>query len=265
MQQPPLSRKERPAYAIASVDHALRLAALLQLGGVATVTDAAAHLGVAPSTAHRLLSMLVYRDFAVREGRAYRVGPLLARNDQAAGATGALRAAALAPMGRLMRAFDETVTLTIRTRRLVRFVAEVECTRTLRVGHRTGMVFPAHRTSGGLAILAEFDDDAVRDLYAGADEDEEVPDFHLLFARLQSVRQQGFALNNGLSERGVLAIGNAIHDSDGAAVAALGIAMPATRFDPIALRPMVSALIAASREIERGLAEADRSDGPVSR
>lgn len=50
------STKERPAYAITSVDHALRLAALLQLEGATTVTDAAARLGVAPSTAHRLLA-----------------------------------------------------------------------------------------------------------------------------------------------------------------------------------------------------------------
>ena len=247
------SNKERPAYAITSVDHALRLASLLQLEGSTTVTDAAAHLGVAPSTAHRLLAMLVYRDFAVREGRHYRVGPLLARIGHSPGAMGRLRDIALGPMGRLMNAFDETATLTIRTQRLVRFIAEVECTRTLRVGHRTGMVFPAHRTSGGLAILAELDDDEVRALYDQAAEDEEVPDVHALFARLESVRQQGFALNNGLSEQGVLALGHAIHDAEGLAAASLGIAMPSTRFQPQMVRPMVAALKKASRNIEARL------------
>lgn len=254
MTQRARSTKERPAYAIASVDHALRLAALLQLEGATTVSDAAARLGVAPSTAHRLLAMLVYRDFAVREDRTYRVGPLLARIGQAPGATSRMRDAALGPMARLMRAFDETATLTIRTQRLVRFVAEVECTRTLRVGHRTGMVFPAHRTSGGLAMLAEFTDDEVRELYAEAGDGEEVPDFHVLFPRLESVRQQGFSLNHGLSEQGVLAIGRAIHDDDGVAVASLGIAMPASRFEPVMVRPMVSALKKATRDIEAALA-----------
>lgn len=250
------SSKERPAYAIASVDHALRLAALLQLEGSTTVTDAAAHLGVAPSTAHRMLSMLVYRDFAVHEGRSYRVGPLLAQSEHSSpGGSGALRRAALGPMGRLMAAFEETITLTIRTRRLVRFVAEVECRRALRVGHRTGMVFPAHRTSGGLAMLAELDDAEVRELYAAAGEGEEVPDFHVLFPRLESVRQQGFSLNNGLSERGVLAIGHAIHGADGNAVASLGIAMPSSRFEPVAVRPMVAALRKASREIGAALSQ----------
>lgn len=249
------STKERPAYAITSVDHALRLAALLQLEGATTVTDAAARLGVAPSTAHRLLAMLVYRDFAIREGRSYRVGPLLAQVEQGAGATGRLREASLAPMGKVMRAFDETATLMVLTRRLVRFIAEVECTRSLRVGHRTGMVFPAHRTTGGLVMLAELDDETVRGLYADAAEGEEVPDFHVLLPRLESVRQQGFALNHGLSERGVLALGHAIRDPAGLAVASLGIAMPASRFEPQMVRPMVATLKKAAREIEAALSE----------
>ncbi len=249
MPQQATSNKERPSYAISSVDHALRLAALLQLEGVTTITRAAEHLGVAPSTAHRLLAMLVYRDFATREGRSYRVGPLLAQVEQPPGAAGQLRDAALEPMRRLTATVEETVTLMIRTRRLVRFIAEVECTRSLRVGHRTGMVFPAHRTSGGLAMLAHTTDDAVRALYDEAVEGEESPDFHMLFARLESVRQQGFALNNGLSERGVLAIGHVVLDHAGDAVGGLSIAMPATRFEPTAVRPMVAALKRAAREI----------------
>lgn len=248
------SSKERPSYAISSVDHALRLAALLQLEGTTTVSHAAAHLGVAPSTAHRLLAMLVYRDFATRDGRSYRVGPVLAQVDQPPGTTGHLRDAALGPMTRLMNATGETVTMMILTQRHIRFVAEVECAHHLRVGHRTGMVFPAHRTSGGLAMLAEWDDDAIRKLYAQAPEGEEPPDFHMLFARLESVRQQGFAMNNGLSERGVLALGHTIRGSEGVAVASLSIAMPASRFEPTAVRGLVSSLRRATREVEGALA-----------
>jgi hypothetical protein len=56
--------KNKPAYAIASVYSALSLASLLQQEGAMRVTDVAARLGVSVSTAHRLLGMLVYRDFA---------------------------------------------------------------------------------------------------------------------------------------------------------------------------------------------------------
>ncbi|QTE25708.1 hypothetical protein J4N02_14605 [Propioniciclava sp. MC1595] len=59
----------------------------------------------------------------------------------------------------------------------------------------------------------------------------------------------------GLSERGVLALGHAIHDPDGVAIASLGIAMPASRFEPPMVRPMVATLRKAAREIEGRLAE----------
>ena len=49
---------------VESVDRALVLLTALRDGEVLSVTDAAARLGVAPSTAHRLLTSLVHRDFA---------------------------------------------------------------------------------------------------------------------------------------------------------------------------------------------------------
>ena len=48
--------KNKPPYAIESVDNALRLAQLLLLDGTLSVTEAARHLAVSPSTAHRLLA-----------------------------------------------------------------------------------------------------------------------------------------------------------------------------------------------------------------
>jgi DNA-binding IclR family transcriptional regulator len=70
--------KTPPPYAITSVDHALRTAIMLQLEGGLTVSQVAERLGVARSTAHRLLAMLAYRDFAVQdENRVYRAGPVL--------------------------------------------------------------------------------------------------------------------------------------------------------------------------------------------
>jgi IclR family transcriptional regulator, acetate operon repressor len=70
--------KNRPAYAIESVDNALRILQLLRDSGQVRVSDVAAEIGTARSTAHRLLAMLVYRDFAVQaEDRSYRPGPAL--------------------------------------------------------------------------------------------------------------------------------------------------------------------------------------------
>lgn len=262
MVTPAKASKSRPAYAITSVDHALQLAALLQVEGRITVTHAAQRLGVAASTAHRLLTMLVYRDFATKDGREYRVGPVLALVSDSPGTMARLREAAGGPMADLVAHFDETVTLAIRTSRTVRFIAEVECGQSLRVDHRTGMVFPAHRTSGGLVLLAQLTDDDIRALYAPERlaESEESPDIEAVLRHVRSVREQGFSINNGLSERGVLAIGVLIRGLEGEPVAALGIAMPASRFEPTQLRAMVSALRRATREIEARAARAHWED-----
>jgi hypothetical protein len=85
--------KTPPSYAIASVDHALRAAAMLQLEDGLTVSQVAERLGVARSTAHRLLAMLVYRDFAVQDDdRVYRAGPVLELAAHSQSRTSMLRA-----------------------------------------------------------------------------------------------------------------------------------------------------------------------------
>src|SRR5438445_335664 len=70
--------KNKPPYPLQSVDHALQLLQILRDNGSLRVSEAAQELGTARSTAHRLLAMLVYRDFAMQdEARNYLPGPAL--------------------------------------------------------------------------------------------------------------------------------------------------------------------------------------------
>jgi DNA-binding IclR family transcriptional regulator len=245
--------KQPPTYAAASVDHALRLAQILQIEGAITVSAAADRLGVARSTAHRILSALVYRDFAVQaEDRSYRVGPILELAGQARSNIGALRAAALGPMRALVDTLDETVNLSIRTGRTVRFIASVESSQVLRVGTREGAVFPAHLVTGGLVMLAALTDDEVAALYA-AEPDGAAPDLVKLRRDLRAVRRSGIALNLERSERGVVALGTGIRDGHGATVAALAVSMPSVRYVPGRIEPVIAALTAAAASISRSL------------
>src|SRR5437763_16212817 len=71
--------RSRPAYPIASVDRALRLLLLVAQRSRLRLSEASEALGVAPSTAHRLLAMLVFHDLVRQEDRyAYVPGPALA-------------------------------------------------------------------------------------------------------------------------------------------------------------------------------------------
>src|SRR4051795_6086094 len=124
------------------------------------VTDAAARLGVSVSTAHRLLGMLVYRDFAEQlPDRRYGSGPVLRGGTAPRASVTALRTVALPHLRALVDGLGETANAMVLAGSDVRFVATVECDQVLRVGDRTGRTLPAHLSSGGKAVLATLDDE----------------------------------------------------------------------------------------------------------
>jgi DNA-binding IclR family transcriptional regulator len=242
-------QKRRPAYAVASVDNALRVATWLQLEGSLTVSEAAARLGVVPSTAHRLLQMLVYRDFAVRdEARGYRAGPVLELAGSSPSRTARLRAAGLGPLRELVRASGETANLSIRTGDRVRFIASVECDASLRVSSREGMVFPVERTSGGAVMLAALSDEEVAEVLEGRS----TAEIATMLSRLRMVRRAGVAVNLERSEQGVVAVGRGVM-IDGEPVAAVSVAMPGSRYRAQRLPEYDAWLRAAADAIEAAL------------
>jgi DNA-binding IclR family transcriptional regulator len=249
--------KVPPPYAIASVDNALRIAAMLQLEGPLTVTEVAERLGVAASTAHRLLAMLVYRDFAVQDAdRSYRVGPVLELAAHSQSAASRLRAAALPHLRRLVDLLDESANLTVRTGDTARFVASVESSQSLRVGSREGMVFPAHRTTAGLLLLAELSPEQLEALYAAGrydDRPDDRPHLAALRTDLARVRRNGFAVNQGRSERGVVAVGVPVHGPEGEVLAGISVSMPSVRYEKEQLPVLVGTLRASAGALERDL------------
>ena len=249
--------KTPPAYVVTSVDHALRVAVMLQMEGPLTVSQVANRLGVARSTAHRMLSTLVYRDFAAQDDeRRYHPGPVLALARHSQSGTSQLRVAALPPMQQLVDVVGETANLTVRTEATARFAASVECTQALRVGSREGMAFPAHRTTGGLVLLASLSGADVEALYPEdeyAGRPEERPDLAKLETDLARVRKSGFALNNERSERGIVAVGVPVAGKDGTPVAGLSVSMPSVRYDRHQLPALVEELRRAAGAVEAAL------------
>jgi DNA-binding IclR family transcriptional regulator len=250
----PTALKRPPSYAIASVDHALRLAAVLQLEGSLTVTQAAERLDVARSTAHRVLQMLVYRDFARQdEDRVYRPGLVLELATHSPSRTAELRKASLPHLQRLGAAFDESVNVSIRTGETTRFIASVECQRPLRVTSREGMVFPLHRTTTGMLHLAALPDPELRsylDKHAG----EPGAQRRGLLQDVHQVRRHGFALNLQRSEKGLVAIGVSVPWRGSEVFAGLSVSLPSVRYEERQLERYVATLRAVSHDLACDLA-----------
>lgn len=219
--------KNRPPYAIASVDSALLLATLLQQEGPMRVTDAADRLGVSVSTAHRLLGMLVYRDFAEQlPDRRYGPGPLMQGGGLPQATVARLREAALPHLRRLVDELGETANLMVLSGSDVRFVATVECEQVLRVGDRTGRTLPAHLSSGGKALLAASPEDVVAAALAGLDR----ATAERVRRELRTVRRRGFAVNDQGTETGLTAVGAAVPAAAGSPPGAISLALPSARF-----------------------------------
>ena len=243
--------KNVPAYSIDSVDHALHLATILQLEGPMRVADAADRLGVARSTAHRLLAMLVYRDFAEQDpSRRYVAGPVL-RRPAAAEPVAELRRIALPHLEALSARLNETVNLLIVVRDYVHFIASVESSQVLRVGNREGRMVPAHLASGGRAVLALRPEEDIVALYASPDSC--AVDMETLLRDLRRVRRQGFAVNNQETESGLTAIGRAVRGRPGVVSAAVSIAMPTVRYSRHSLVAWTQDLATVVDRIERDL------------
>jgi DNA-binding IclR family transcriptional regulator len=251
--------KNKPPYAIESVDNALRILQGLRDSGQARVSEVADDLGIARSTAHRLLAMLVYRDFAVQgEDRSYRPGPALSAGPLRGEPAQRLRQVLRPHMEALCDQVAETVNLTVRLGVQTRFLHTVESAQLLRVGDRQGTVLPAWQTSGGKVLLAQLPDAQLTSLLRASGgrppEGMTATGRRALVTELRQVRDQGYAENIEESESGVCAIGICVRDAAGDPVAALSVSAPAVRYTPDRSRQFLRELRAAVTRAQADLA-----------
>lgn len=224
-----------PPYKLESVDNVLRLLLFLRDRDSLRVTDVSEHLGVARSTAHRLLAMLVHHGFVHQDrvGRAYRAGRVLVEIGLAAVGDLDVRRRSHAHLQRLAAELGETVNLIMLEGNRARFIDSVEGTHAIRVGLRTGTLLPAHCTSGGKALLAELTPAEIDKLYPGGEltrvTDATTTRLDALKEELAEIRGRGYAANLGESETGLNAVGVCIRDHHGRAVVALATGGPAAR------------------------------------
>jgi IclR family transcriptional regulator, acetate operon repressor len=239
----------RPTYPIESVDNALQLLLAFRHSTSLRVTDVAERLGVARSTAHRLLAMLEYRDFVEQDPttRAYVPGPALVDTGLAVVARMEGRRVARPIMERLSEQLGETVHFGVLRGNEVLFVEGVESTRALRAGSRVGVRLPAHCTAAGKAMLAELTLEELRRLLPERLEprtQRSRTSRRDLERDLEQIRESGYATNFGESEEELVALAAAVPGGS------LVVTAPATRAHLESWEKTVAApTVAAAAEI----------------
>lgn len=243
----------RPRYAIESVDSVLKLLAILRRDGRLTISGSARELGVARSTAHRLISMLRYRQFVVQaEDRSYRPGPMSVGLPTSP--TSILVDLVQPHLAWLAEETGETTNLMVLDGANVRFLASAESDKVLRVGSRKGVTLPARRTSGGRALLCRLSAERISALHS--DLAAEPGALDAMLSMLVSVRQVGYGTNFEDSETGVTAIGACVDDSQGRSVGAISVSAPTARYRRRQILTLLPTLRTAMRRIESSLSNA---------
>ena len=224
--------------------------ALLAADDAAPLKTLALAARLHPSTAHRILNVMVGIGFADRgESGTYRLGMRFLELGNAVRARISVREVALPCMRELAAATGETVNLSVRRGDEIMYVERTAEHRSMmRVVQVVGARAPLHITAAGKLFLAADSIEAVKDYAArtglAARTPHSVKSLAALTRELANVRKQGIALDQEEAEAGVRCIASGIRDDTGRLNAALSVSAPAERQKPAAWTPLIRAAAA---------------------
>jgi DNA-binding IclR family transcriptional regulator len=223
-------------HGMTSVDKALQVLVMLGDSSAVRVMDVAAQLGIARSSAHRILTALLQRDFVTQDADlVYRRGPAFERAGFGPWRGAALRIALHRHLEALTNRTGETSHLVVLAGNSARFIDGVESDQILSVRSRTGMLLPAHTTAAGKVLLAGRSAAELDALYpfglpgALPGDPGDIARRRELRRELATVRRRDYATNIEQTERGVVAVAVALRDSAGRAHASIALACPSAR------------------------------------
>jgi DNA-binding IclR family transcriptional regulator len=197
----------------------------------------AAETKLHPSTAHRILSVMVQNHFADRvEPGTYRLGMRLLELGTLVRSRISIRQEALPFMQQLHRELGETVNLSIRRDDEVVYVERTSSgNQMMRIVQIIGARAPLHITAVGKIFLAADGSEKCQE-YAKRTglpkfTDNTLTEQARLLKEIENARDQGYAFDNEEAEKGVSCAGAGIYGDEGHLVAGLSVSAPVERFN----------------------------------
>jgi len=192
---------------VQSVERAAELLELLaDAGGESALSELAGQTGLPLPTIHRLVRTLVQLGY-VRQlpSRRYALGPRLIRLGESAGRQ--LGADARPHLAEIADELGESANLAMIDRDMVVYIAQASSRQSMRMFTEVGRRVFMHCTGVGKAVLAQLDENAVREIVRRvgmpAATGRSITDLDVLLAELATIRERGYAIDEGEQEVGV--------------------------------------------------------------
>jgi len=255
-------------HSIQSVDRAMRLLeAIAEAGGETTLTELSQRTRLNISTCHHLLSTLVHRGYVAKVPvrRSYALGARILYLSNACLQVD-LPARAAPFIERINEKTGETVHLAVLQGDTMVKVAKRESRHPVRVDTGTlGRTDAPHATASGKAMLAWLpEDDMRRVLSHGLTRftPKTIVEWPNLIEALRHVRRNGYAMDDEEYQPGVICIGAAIRDHNGAVVGAISASTPTMRASNDHLALVREQVVAAVRSLSAQLGEPGSQSRP---
>lgn len=245
---------------VQSVERVFELLELINdAGGEVTLSELATSTDLPLPTIHRLLRTLVGKGYVRQQpNRRYVLGPRLIRLGE--GANRQFGALARPHLKHLVDALGETANMAVLDSDMVVYIAQVPSLHSMRMFTEVGRRAHTHDTGVGKAILAQLDDESVRRLVLRAGmptpTTKSIASIDALLDELATVRERGFAVDDGEQELGVRCFAVAVPTSP--TPTAISVSGPISRVDESFGRRAVPLLTAAAQAISTDLVIADQ-------
>lgn len=232
---------------------------LLATNGSLSLTEISHRLALNKSTAHRVLSSLIYMGY-VRQGEdsgKYSLTLKITELSNALMSKIDIVHMVRPHLRRLMELTQETVHFVERDGTEAVYIDKVEAyTNTVQMVSRIGSRIPLYRSGVGKAIAAEMSDPEVRELWEQSKIVRTTPytitDFDDFIRNLEEVRSRGYALDNEENEAGVRCIAVSLPVHQQRARYAFSISAPVGRMDNDRIRQLAEYVLDARKQIMGG-------------
>jgi IclR family transcriptional regulator, KDG regulon repressor len=253
------NRTAQREYSIKAIQRGLDiLEALLEARSPLSLEHICARTGLPKSTAFRIVSNLIQRQYLIEGGEGYWLGFKPLQLGALVEEKLDLKHQALPFLRQLVDRFGETVHLAVLDEDFrVLYVEKLTAERAVGVMiSRVGLTAPMHCTALGKVMAAFKPEDEIRRwiLASGlkAYTDATITEEKSFLRELSEIRCRGYAIDNVEHELGVRCIAAPILDKSGAVIAALSIAGPDTRMPaPLIGSPMAMQIVETGRRISR--------------